>query len=388
MKKYTVTKATCYIGYVVQAIACTFLPLLYVIFRKNYNFSYEQLGRLVFVLFAIQIFVDLFSIKLVSLLGFRKTAVLSQAFAAFGFTSLCFLPKIMEPYTAIMISVIIYGIGSGLIEVVVSPIVEYLPTKDKSGNMAVLHSFFCWGNVFVVICTTIMLYFMGEDKWGYISLVWAIVPVITGILFLFVPIVEPNNSKSHSIKELLSSPLFYAMLFLMLFAGASEISVSNWISAFAEQSLNITKLIADLVGPCLFAACMGIGRVGFSLLGDKVSIKKVLLIMSFFTAVFYIVLAMSKNAVLSLAAGGIIGICVSVMWPGVLSYSSLKFPHGTTAMFALLAMFGDFGCSAGPWLTGVIADTKNLNTGFLVGTIFPALMFLLILIIDRKRVKK
>lgn len=388
MKNYSLTKITCYIGYVVQAIACTFLPLLYVIFRKTYNLSYEELGRLVFVLFAAQIFVDLFSIKVVDKFGFRKIAILSQLFAALGFSFLCFLPKVIEPYTAIMISVITYAIGSGLIEVVISPIVEYLPTEDKSGNMAFLHSFFCWGNVFVVICTTLMLYFMGEDKWGYISLVWAVIPIITGVLFTFVPIVEPDKNEKHSVKELLSSPFFYVMLFLMLFAGASEISVSNWISAFAEQSLHITKLLADLVGPCLFAVFMGIGRVVFSFIGDKISTQKVLLVMSFLGTIFYLVLALSESSVLSLTASALIGVCVSVMWPGVLSYSSFKFPHGATAMFALLAMFGDLGCSFGPWLTGIIADAKNLNVGFLVGTVFPALMFILIFVTDRKRVKK
>ena len=388
MKNYNGTKLACYIGYVVQAIACTFLPLLYVIFQKSYGVSYEKLGRLVLVFFVTQIFVDFLSIKLVKAYGFKKVAILSQFFAFLGFSALSFLPQIINPYTALTISVIIYGVGSGLIEVVISPIIEYLPTDNKSGNMAFLHSFFCWGNVFVVICTTVMLYFMGESNWNYIALFWAAIPLIDTVLFIFVPVEDPKQNEHHSVRELFASPMFYIMLALMLLAGASEISVSNWISAFAEQSLHLTKVVADLVGPCLFAVSMGIGRVGFSLIGDKVKMRNVLLFMSFFAAVFYIVLALSKNALICLIASSIIGVCVSVMWPGVLSYSSSKFPFGATAMFAFLAMFGDFGCSIGPWITGMIADVKDLSTAFLMGTVFPALMFTLMILLERKKEKK
>ncbi len=387
MKNYNGTKTACYIGYVVQAIACSFLPLLYVIFQKNYGVSYEKLGRLVLIFFATQIVVDFLSIKLVKAFGYKKVAMMSQFFSFLGFFMLCFLPRVLSPYTALTLSVITYGIGSGLIEVVISPIIEYLPTDNKSGNMAFLHSFFCLGNVFVVITTTVMLYFMGENNWGYIALFWASIPLIDTVLFAFSDVVEPRQDENHSVRELLTSPMFYIMLALMFSAGASEISVSNWISAFAEQSLHITKVIADLVGPCLFALCMGIGRIGFSLVGDKVKIRNVLLVMSFFAVVFYIVLALSKNAVLSLAASSFIGICVSVMWPGVLSYSSAKFPFGCAAMFAFLAMLGDLGCSVGPWVTGIIADAKGLNTAFLIGTVFPAIMFTLMLLLERRRKK-
>lgn len=385
MKNYNSTKIACYIGYVVQAIACTFLPLLYVIFQRDYGVTYEELGRLVLVFFVTQIIVDLSSIKLVKLMGFRGVAVMSQAFAFLGFASLSFLPKLMSPYTALNISVIIYGIGSGLIEVVISPIIEYLPTNNKSGNMAFLHSFFCWGNVFVVICTTLMLYLIGDINWGYIALLWAVIPLVDAFLFTFVPIVEPKQDKKHSLKELLACPMFYIMLMLMFLSGASEISVSNWISAFAEQSLHITKFLADLVGPCLFAVCMGIGRIGFSFLGDKIKMQRVLLFMSFFAAVFYVVLALSRNSVLSLTASSIIGLCVSVMWPGVLSYASSKFSYSAASLFAFLAMFGDFGCSFGPWMTGLIADTNGLNFAFLIGTIFPTIMFILMILLKEKK---
>lgn len=388
MLKYKYTKIACYIGYVVQAIACTFLPLLFVIFQKSYNISYEKLGRLILVCFLTQLFVDVAAIKAVRIFGYRKLVVAAQILAAVGFACLSFLPKVIPPYAGITVSVIIYAVGSGLIEVIISPIMEYLPTENKSGNMALLHSFFCWGNVFVVIGTAIMIYFMGEDSWDIISLVWAVIPLIDMCLFLRVPIVEPQTEHSGSVKKMLSSPMFFAMLFLMFFSGASEISVSNWMSAFAEQSLRLPKVLGDLVGTCLFAVCMGLGRVLFSFFGDKISIKKVLLVFSFFAGCAYLVLALSKSMVASLFAGVFIGFCVSVMWPGVLSLSASHFTGGATAMFGLLAMCGDLGCSFGPWLTGAVADRSSLNTGFLAASAFPILMFILMLILNRKRVKK
>lgn len=389
MLKYTHTKIACYIGYVVQAIACSFLSLIFVILQKTYNISYEKLGRLILVCFATQLIVDVVSIKIAKYLGYRKMAIASQIFAAVGFASLSVLPKILPAYTGITISVIIYSIGSGLVEVIISPIVEYLPTNNKSGNMALLHSFFCWGNVFVVVTTTIMIYFMGEDSWDIIALLWAIIPIVDMTLFFFVPIIEPEKSgKAKTAKRLLHSPVFYVMLLLMFFSGASEMSVSNWISAFAEQSLKLPKLLGDFVGPCLFAVCMGLGRVLFSFFGDRLSMKKVLLVFSFLSGVSYLILSLSKSAAVSLIAGVFIGFCVSVMWPGVLSFSASLFKTGATAMFGLLAMCGDLGCSFGPWVTGLVADRYNLNTGFLVACAFPILMFIVMIFMNRNKEKK
>lgn len=385
MLKYSYTKVACYMGYVVQAIACTFLPILFVTFQENYNISYEKLGRLMFVCFVIQIFVDLVSVKLVKALGYRKLAVASQIFALVGFASLSFLPKIMPPYAGITCAVSIYAVGSGLIEVIISPIMEFLPTKDKSGNMALLHSFFCWGEVFVVFATTVLIKLFGGNNWSYIALLWAVIPLTVMLLFCFVPIVEPAEASSGSIKNLLRSPTFIVMLVIMFLSGASEISVGNWMSAFAETSLNIPKFIGDLVGPCLFAAFMGIGRVLYSFIGDKVPMKKVLLCFSAFTVCAYLVLALSKNPVISLAAGVLVGLGVSVMWPGSLSLCASSFPGGATAMFAYLAMFGDLGCSFGPWLTGMVADAKGLNSAFLFATVFPLTMVILLIISKRER---
>lgn len=390
MLKYSHTKIACYIGYVVQAIACCFLPLLFVTFQKSYNISYEKLGRLMFICFVIQIFVDLISVKLVKIFGYRKLAIASQLFAICGFLALAFLPKIFSssPYTGITCAVAIYSVGSGFIEVIISPIMEFLPTDDKSGNMALLHSFFCWGEVFVVIATTVLIRFLGEENWFYIAAMWAGVPLIVLIMFCVVPIVEPNEHSSGGYKSLLKSPMFIIMLIIMFLAGASEISVGNWMSAFAEQSLHLDKLTGDLVGPCLFAVCMGIGRVVFSFFGDKVSMAKVLLIFSVFTTGAYLVLALSGNSVVSLVAGVTVGFGVSVMWPGSLSLSAKKFPMGATTMFALLAMFGDLGCSFGPWATGIVADQSGLNDAFLFGTVFPLSMVIILLFLNRKKAKQ
>lgn len=388
MLNYTNTKIACYLGYFVQAIACCFLPLLFVVFQENYNISYEKLGRLMFVCFVIQIFVDLISVKLVKKLGYRILAVISQVFAVTGFLALSILPKVMSAYAGITCAVVVYSIGSGFIEVIVSPIMEYLPTKDKSGSMALLHSFFCWGEVFVVIATTLLIKFIGRLNWFYIAAMWAIVPLIVLIMFCFVPIVEPSEQHSGNFKNLLKNPVFIVMFFIMFLSGASEISVGNWMSAFAEQSLGLPKLVGDLVGPCLFAACMGIGRVIFSFFGDKVKMERVLLCFSVFTTLCYLVLALGKNPAVNLVAGVLVGFGVSVMWPGSLSLGAKKFPSGATAMFAILALFGDLGCSFGPWATGIVADKSGLNSAFLFGTLFPLSMVIILIFLNRKKAEK
>lgn len=388
MLKYKYTKIACYLGYVVQAIACCFLPLLFVALQEAYNISYEKLGRLMFICFVIQIFVDIMSIRLVKKFGYRTLAVASQIFAAVGFIALGFLPKIMPPYAGLTCAVAIYSVGSGFIEVIISPIMEFLPTDDKSGNMAFLHSFFCWGQVFVVVLTTVLIKLLGANYWGYISLIWAVIPIIVMIMFSFVPIVEPKETSGKGFKNLLHSPLFFIMLIIMFLSGASEISVGNWMSAFAEQSLHLPKFLGDLVGPCLFAAFMGIGRVIFSFIGDKIPMKRVLLVFAFFTVTAYLVLSLSKNPAVSLIAGVLVGLGVSVMWPGSLSLCASRFPNGATAMFAVLAMFGDLGCSFGPWMTGIVADAKGLNTAFLFATLFPLTMVIILIFMNRKKAEK
>ena len=388
MLNYRHTKIASCLGYVVQAIACTFLPLTFVALQKTYSISYEKLGRLILVCFVTQIFIDFISIKLLKIFGYRKLTVAAQVFALVGFASLSFLPNVLPAYTGITISVIIYSIGSGLIEVIISPIIEYLPLENKSGNMAFLHSFFCWGNVAVVIVTTLLMRLLGEDKWGLIALLWCIVPITVLVLFLFVPIVEPVENKKGSITELIKKPTFFLMMLIMFFAGASEITVSNWMSAFAEESLKMPKLLGDLFGTCLFAVLMGTGRILFSFIGDRVPMKMVLLFSSLFTSIAYLVLSLSQNPVISLLAGVLVGFGVSVMWPGGLSFCASYFPTGATAMFAILAMFGDFGCSFGPWLAGAVADKHSLNAGFLSVSVFPILMFIIMLFMNRKKAKK
>ncbi|MEE0945540.1 MAG: MFS transporter [Acutalibacteraceae bacterium] len=388
MLSYTYTKIASYIGYVVQAIACSFLPLLFVAIQNTYNINYEKLGRLILVCFVTQIFVDLISIKLLKIFGYRPLILASQAFAAVGFILLGILPKIIPAYIGITIAVIIYSIGSGLIEVIISPIVEYLPTKNKSGNMALLHSFFCWGNVFVVLGTTIMIRLLGEENWNIIAFIWAIIPAIVFAMFLFAPIVEPEASTRTSIKGLIKKPAFILMLVIMFLAGAGEISVGNWMSAFAEQALGLPKLVGDIAGPCLFSVCMGLGRVLFSFIGDKAPMRKVLFCFAVFTSVAYLVLSLSENKIICLVAGSLVGFGVSVMWPGSLSMSASKFPTGAASMFAILAMFGDLGCSFGPWMTGLIADYHNLNIAFLCASGFPILMAIILFITNRKKVKQ
>lgn len=395
-KKYTSTKIACYTGYFVQAIINNLAPLFYVIFQDEFGINYTKISWLIMINFVTQLVVDILSVKVIAKLGYRTSIVLAHVFSAVGLFLLGNLPRAMDNhYLGLIIPIIIYATGSGLIEVLVSPIVEGLPLENKSGEMSLLHSFYCWGQMSVVLLTTIAIRFVGSENWVYAPMLWAVIPFINMFAFMRVPIFPPVPEGKDEMKvgELFKNKTFLLLCVLMLCSGASELTMSQWASTFAEKSLGVDKLTGDLLGPCLFALLMASARVAFGLLGDKIDIRKVLTFSAVLCVAAYLTVTLSPSPILSFVGCGLCGLSVATMWPGVFSFAAKLFPRGGTALFAMLAVFGDFGCAFGPWLAGIVSDTVRassisldpLKAGILTLVILPVTMIVTLRIISRKR---
>ena len=375
---YSSTKIASYAGLFVQAIVNNFLPILFIALQDVYKIGYEKLGILIMFNFVTQLVTDMLTAKFVGLLGYRKSAVMCQGFAALGLAMLSFMPRIMpDPYVGIVISVMVYAFASGLMEVILSPMVEMLPTKNKSGNMAVLHSFYCWGQAATTLVTTFLVSLFGYVNWMYIPILWAVVPLINMFSFIRVPIIEPEpERKSDSLKKLLSSPLFRCFMIMMVCAGASEIAMAEWASMFAQQALGVSKVVGDLAGPCAFAILMGTGRILYARFSASLSFRKTVIALSALCAACYLTTALTHIPLLALISCAVCGFTVSVMWPGTYSAGAKAFPKGDAVMFSVFAMCGDLGCCLGPWILGIIADIKDLHTGIAFTAIFPIIMLI------------
>ncbi len=397
-KKYTSTKIACYTGYFVQAIINNLAPLFYVTFQSEFGIDYTRISWLIMLNFVTQIAVDLASVKVIARLGYRKSIVLAHICSSLGLVLLGILPRAMDNhYLGLIIPIIIYATGSGLIEVLVSPIVEGLPLQNKSGEMSLLHSFYCWGQMSVVLITTLAIKFAGGENWIYAPMLWAIVPFVNMFAFMRVPIFPPvpEGEDEMRVGELFKKPLFLCFAVLMLCSGASEIAIAQWASTFAEKSLGVDKLTGDLLGPCLFALLMASMRVIYGLIGDKVDIKKILALSAGLCVFSYLLTTLSPVPLLSLVGCGLCGLSVATMWPGVFSFAAKIFPRGGTALFAMLAVFGDLGCASGPWVAGLVSDAvkgtaitmEPLKFGLLVVIVFPILMLTTLKIITSKTKK-
>lgn len=395
-KKYMSTKIACYTGYFVQAIINNLAPLFYVIFQNEFEINYTKISWLIMLNFVTQLFVDIMSVKVIEKLGYRVSIVFAHVFSSLGLFLLGVLPRAMENhYIGLVIPIIIYATGSGLIEVLVSPIVEGLPLENKSGEMSLLHSFYCWGQMSVVLFTTIAIKFAGSENWVYAPMLWAMIPFINMFMFMKVPIFPPvpEGEDEMKVSELFKSGTFILLALLMLCAGASELAMSQWASTFAEESLGVDKLTGDLLGPCLFALLMASARVVFGLVGDKVDVKKVLTFSAGLCVTAYLLSTLSKSPIVSLIGCGLCGLSVATMWPGVFSFAAKIFPRGGTPLFAMLAVFGDFGCAFGPWLAGVVSDGVRASTitfdplkfGLMIAVVFPITMIITISVLSQKK---
>lgn len=376
---YRHTKLACYTGYITQAAVCNFAALLYVTFQQSFSLSLGQISALAAELFAVQLIVDIISTVTVDKIGYRPCIVAAHITASAGFIALGNLPYIIDPFAGLVISVFLYSMGSGLIEVLVSPIVEACPTENKNGNMSLLHSFYCWGSVLVILVSTAYFSLFGIENWRYLAMLWAVLPLLNALYFCVVPIRRTvETSESLSLFKLIKKPAIYLFIILMLCSGASEIAMSQWASAFAEKGLQVTKTLGDLLGPCLFAFLMALGRVFYSLVSKRIDGVKYMTAITALCIVSYIIAVFSPNAVLSLAGCGLCGLSVAVMWPGCFSLASSSFPKGGTALFAILAFAGDAGCCSGPALVGLISQKNgdNLESGLFTAIIFPVCLII------------
>lgn len=390
--KYQKTVYACFVGYIVQAIVNNFVPLLFLTFEKSYHIPLSQITMLITFNFGIQLLIDLLSAKFVDRIGYRISIVLAHVFSAAGLICLVILPDLLpNAFAGLFISVVIYAVGGGLIEVLISPIVESCPSDNKEKAMSLLHSFYCWGSVGVILLSTIFFAVFGIENWHILACIWAMIPLYNTLNFLSCPIESlTEEGQGLGIRQLCRIPMFWITLVLMVCAGASEISMAQWASAYVESALGISKSIGDVAGPCLFAIMMGISRSFYGKYGEKIDLMKFMIASGALCLVCYLLSALAPLPALNLLGCVVCGFSVGIMWPGTISIASGKIPLGGTAMFALLAMAGDLGGSVGPGIVGFVTQRANddLKAGMLAGSIFPVVLVLSVLLLRKKRAEE
>lgn len=376
---YDSTMRACFTGYIVQAIVNNFAPLLFLTFQRTYHIPLQQITLLVTFNFGIQLLTDLLSVAFVDRMGYQASMVLAHILSALGLICLTVLPEWMgHPFAGILISVIVYAVGGGLLEVLVSPVVEACPSTHKEKAMSMLHSFYCWGHVGVVLFSSIFFKLAGIENWKLLAVLWAVIPILNALVFTRVPIapVLPEGEEGMTIGTLFQNRTFWLLFVMMICAGASEQSVSQWASLFAEKGLGISKTAGDLAGPMAFAVLMGASRAFYGNYGEKINLDRFMAVSSVLCILSYLCLVFMPVPVLSLAGCALCGLSVGIMWPGTFSRASKALPAGGTALFALLALGGDIGCSGGPTLVGMVSGMckGNLKIGILAALIFPVLL--------------
>ena len=375
---YKTTIFACFLGYIVQAIVNNFIPLLFVTLQDTYQIPLTQITLLVTINFSIQLLVDTLASVYMDRIGYRASGVIAHFCCAAGLILLTVLPNIMDPFAGILLSIAVYAIGGGIIEVLVSPVMESCPTDNKEKAMSLLHSFYCWGHVGVVLISTLFFALAGIEKWRMLTLVWAIVPLVNVYIFSKTPIAPliSEGEKGMSIAELFASKAFWILVLMMICSGASEQAVGQWSSAFAEQGLGMTKAIGDLVGPMTFAVMMGLSRVFYGKYGDKIDLSRFMTASAILCVGAYLLISLSPWPALSVVGCALCGLTVGIMWPGTFSRAAVVLRRGGTAMFALLALAGDLGCSSGPTLVGIVSGVAgdNMKLGILAAIVFPLVM--------------
>lgn len=385
---YKHTIYACFTGYIVQAVINNFIPLLFLTFHASYGIPLTKITFLVTFNFGLQLVIDFLSAGFVDKIGYRISIILAHVFAAAGLISLTFLPELFkDPFTGLLLSVVIYAVGGGLTEVLISPIMESCPTDNKEAAMSLLHSFYCWGHVAVVLLSTVFFRIFGIENWKTLALCWAVIPVINGFIFARVPIASllSEDEEGMPMSLLLKQKLFWLLLLLMFCAGSCEQAVSQWASTFAEKGLHVSKTIGDLAGPMMFAILMGTSRAIYGKYGDKIDLTKFMTASGILCLISYLMIALTASPVLSLIGCGLCGLSVGILWPGTFSISSARLKTGGTAMFAFLALAGDVGCSLGPTAVGIASGifNDNLRIGILIAVFFPVLLLILLAILKK-----
>lgn len=390
------TKIACYTGYFVQAIVNNLAPLLFVIFSERYNIDLTTIGSLILINFVTQMIIDILSVKIVDKIGFKRIVVSSHFFAFAGLVMLGVLPEFTSHhFIAIAASLVVSAIGSGMIEVTISPIVESLPSDKKAADMSLLHSFYCWGQMLVVALSTLYIKLAGGENWNILPIIWSVIPLVNMFNFMSVPFMPPiEEEEIVPVKKLLKSKAFIVAMIIMFCAGASELAMSQWSSFFAEEGLHVSKFTGDLLGPCLFAVLMGAGRLFYGLYGDKIDLIKIMSAFSVLCIICYLTASFSHNSTVSLLACAVTGLSISLFWPGTFSLAAKKFPNGSGGLFGILALLGDIGCGTGPWLISYISSAFKsanpalsegaaLKNGLAFGCIFPIILIIGLIVLKK-----
>lgn len=387
-KNYKKTLIACYFGFITQSISANFAPLLFLTFKSTYGIGFEMIALIPLVFYLTQLLIDLAATKFADKIGYRVCVVSSQILSAAGLVLMAVLPELLPvPFAGILIAVVLYAMGSGLIEVLVSPIVEACPFENKDGMMSLLHSFYCWGAVGVILFSTLFFAVFGVSNWKILTLIWAVVPLVNAFNFMSCPIERLiEDGKGLRIGQLLRLPLFWLLILLMICAGASEATMSQWASAFTESAMGVSKTVGDLAGPCLFALFMGVSRMLYGKLSKKLDLTKTMLGCGILCVVCYLMASLSSVPMVGLAGCALCGISVGIMWPGTISISSQKCPRGGTAMFAFLALAGDLGATVSPTMVGSVSNAVggDLKIGLLVATAFPLILIFGLIVLHRK----
>ena len=388
-KNYKKTLTACYLGFVTQAITANFAPLLFLTFKNTYGITLDRIAMIPMVFYLTQLFVDLAATGFADRVGYRTCVAASQVLSAAGLVMMAVLPEVLpSPFAGLMVSVVLYATGSGLIEVLVSPIVEACPFDNKDGVMSLLHSFYCWGAVGVIAGSTLFFMLFGTENWKILAFLWALVPLLNTFNFISCPIERlVEEGENMGVGRLLKTPVFWLMIILMVCSGASEASMAQWASAFTESALGVSKTVGDLAGPCAFAAFMGISRVLYGKFSEKLDLARIMLVCGAVCAGCYLLASLSALPALGLAGCAFCGMAVGIMWPGSISISSRSCPKGGTAMFAFLALAGDLGATVSPSIVGAIAAATggSLKAGLLGATVFPLILVICLIILNRRK---
>ena len=380
---YKTTINSCFVGYIVQAIVNNFIPLLFITFQSSYSIPLSQITLLVTINFGIQLLVDLASTLFVDRIGYRASAVLAHVCASAGLLMLTVLPEVMDPFAGILLSVLVYAVGGGLLEVLISPIMESCPTDNKEKAMSLLHSFYCWGHVGVVLLSTLFFKLAGIHNWRVMACLWALIPALNALVFAKTPIAPliSEGERGMTLKELFISKTFWLLMLMMVCSGASEQAVSQWASAFAEKGLGLSKTMGDLTGPMAFAILMGSARAVYGKYGDRINLDTFMKYSTLLCVASYLLISLSPSPLLSLIGCAVCGLSVGIMWPGTFSKAAKALRNGGTAMFALLALAGDLGCSGGPTVVGMVSNAVhgNMKLGILAAIVFPVLLLVSLL---------
>ncbi len=388
---YKHTLSACFIGYITQAIVNNFAPLLFLTFQTEFAIGLDKVTLLVTVNFVTQLLVDMLSAKVVDRIGYKPCVIAAHMFCALGLVGLALFPSVGDPYAGLLVAVVLYAIGGGLIEVLVSPIAEACPTTDKTGSMSLLHSFYCWGSAAVILVTTLLILAVGAKQWRWLAIGWAVVPVFNAVYYGFVPVNKLQEEAGGTrLRTLFGNGMFWLFAVMMLCSGASEIAMSQWASAFAESGLGVSKTMGDLFGPCLFAVLMGAARVLYARFGSRLNAPLTIAYSCALCVASYLLAALSTVPELGLVGCALCGLSVGIFWPATFSLAIGRMPKGGTALFALLSLGGDLGCTVGPTLVGLVADARGgeLSGGLLFAIIFPIVLAacsVVLLVISRKK---